>query len=120
MAAHGSGWTNVGWAPKLSRGFVTEIKFLKGCYYAAKGAPLRSDAVCDIRAFSEDPSDALEGAMQRLNVNLCGQPPFQFAYARAAEDDAVDLWWFVLWGHIVIFASSSSPQYVAPDEAGAS
>ncbi len=86
------------------------VKFLKGCYFAAKGSPLRADAICEAHAFSQNPTEALRSAEQHLHLNFVGQPPFRYAFARATEDDAVTAWWFILWNYIVIFASSCSPE----------
>lgn len=52
------------------------------------------------------------GLKQHLHLNFVGQPPFRYAFARATEDDAVTAWWFILWNHIVIFASSCSPEHL--------
>jgi hypothetical protein len=88
------------------------VKFLKGCYFVAKGVPLRADGVCESQAFSQNPTEALRSAEQHLHLNFVGQLPFRYAFARATEDDAVTAWWFILWNHVVIFASSCSPEYL--------
>ena len=87
------------------------IKFLKGCYYAHKRVPLRVDAVCDARTFSQDPINALTQAERSLHLNYGGQPPFRYAFARSIECDTTSLWFFVLWNHYVLAASAVSPEH---------
>lgn len=81
------------------------IKFLRGCYFARFGTPLRSDGRIWARAFTEDPRE-LVGRWQRIpTCTTTGDFPFSYCLAVDADQARAGAF-FVLWDSLVLFASN--------------